>query len=156
MWARAGTGEAGGDSVSAPRKRAVPRGLGARGKRLWREVAELRPTLTGPEAVMLEEACHMADRLERLTAALDGDDFLTTTLGEVDDPEVRELRLIVDKALGESRLLALSLRQVLGALELLPSGSSSGSTGPGTSSGGDPLDEFTARAASRRAAASAG
>lgn len=50
-------------------KPAAPPGLAARGARLWRDQLALGPL--GPAAlVLLEEACRIADRLDRLDAQL--------------------------------------------------------------------------------------
>ena len=55
----------GGSAGSGP---AAPTGLGARGHRLWAALAESIP---GPaHLVLVEEACRIADRLDRLDRAL--------------------------------------------------------------------------------------
>jgi hypothetical protein len=52
-----------------------PPGLGDGGRRLWAEVKAARKELGPGEAVLLEEACRMKDRLDRLAIQLTGNPF---------------------------------------------------------------------------------
>ncbi|NJP33696.1 hypothetical protein [Micromonospora thermarum] len=89
--------------------------LEARGRRLWRQVLDQGP-LTATELVLLEEACRLADRCDRLDAFLRGESRewarFVPLVGDGGDSVV----VIIDKALTESRQQALALRQVLGDL----------------------------------------
>ncbi|MFI2577709.1 hypothetical protein ACH5AJ_36550 [Streptomyces rochei] len=48
--------------------------LGARGRRLWRQLADDGPPLKPTERVLAEEACRTADRLDTLDRILRGDE----------------------------------------------------------------------------------
>ena len=90
----------------------APAGLAARGRRLWREMhehAEFNPA----ETVLLEEACRITDRLDRLDAVLTGREYLT-----VQTDESGQHTLVVDAALSESRQQANVLKQLIAALRL--------------------------------------
>lgn len=89
-----------------------PRGLGERGRRLWRQSkpAHLPPA----QRLLLEEACRIADRLERLDAILRGDErdwmrFQPDITGTV-------VRVVVDSVLAESRQQALALKALVSEL----------------------------------------
>jgi hypothetical protein len=90
-----------------------PPQLGARGRRLWREVCAegtMRPT----ELVLLEEACRLADRLDRLDRILRGDDAEWMRVRPVDDGQVYVV--VLDKALAEARQQAATVKQILAEL----------------------------------------
>lgn len=94
----------------------APSGLGSRGRRLWREMWELT-TFNPAERVLLEEACRIADRLEKL------DDLLTGTavdwirlVESKGNPDRQEI--VIDNALSESRQQANQLKQLVAALRL--------------------------------------
>jgi hypothetical protein len=90
----------------------APAGLASRGRRLWREmheVAEFNPA----ETVLLEEACRIADRLDRLDAALSGREFLRVEQDDDGDYVVR-----VDGALAAASRDANVLKQLVAALRL--------------------------------------
>jgi hypothetical protein len=79
----------------------VPASLGVRGQRLWDEMAALK---LGPTHVLvLERACRMADRLARLDSLLEGGDWLEGVVQRLGDDGVVEVRVKVDRALGETR-----------------------------------------------------
>jgi hypothetical protein len=90
------------------KKPAAPPGLGTSGRRLWSDVVgewDLRPD----ELVVLERACRVRDRLERLDAALAKVDVLDTGSRE----QVR-----VHPALGELRQQETVLAGLLDRLRL--------------------------------------
>ena len=94
----------------------TPTGLRIKGERLWCEMHSLLD-FNPAERVLLEEACRIADRLDKLDALL---------RGEVDEwTRVREpsqdgaaLVLIIDSALSESRQQANQLKQLVAALRI--------------------------------------
>lgn len=94
----------------------APSGLGARGRRLWREMHDL--TAFNPaERVLLEEACRIADRLDRLDRLLTGSAQDWVRLVESKgDPERQEV--VIDNALSEARQQANVLKQLVAALRL--------------------------------------
>lgn len=95
-------------------KPAAPRGLDARGRRLWREVVDrLDGELDPAQRELLVEACRMADRLDRLDAQLRGGDWL-----RLDVDEGGELVVRVDAALAAASRDANVLKQLLTALRL--------------------------------------
>lgn len=92
-----------------------PIGLAARGRRLWREMheaAEFNPA----ERVLLEEACRLTDRLEKLDAILRGD--AATLVEIVYDHDGEPLRLAVDGVLAEARQQQNVLKQIVAALRI--------------------------------------
>lgn len=99
------------ESAEIPRP---PIGLGARGRRLWREMhalVEFNPA----ETVLLEEACRMADRLARIDATLRGkSEFVRLRVDEADGDAV----FVVDALLSEARQQANVLKQLIAALRL--------------------------------------
>lgn len=103
----------------------APVGLGARGRRLWRELA----TAATPPAqrVLMEEACRIADRLERLDALLR------------EHPEAWE-------ALREARQQAGALRQLVAEIRQSGVGVQSG-----PAKGGSSRDDLAARRKARLA-----
>ncbi|MEU5549216.1 hypothetical protein ABZ738_05555 [Micromonospora sp. NPDC047793] len=128
-------------SQSQPSAPDRPR-LRSRGRRLWED--EGGDTLTGANRVVLEEACRLVDRLDRLDAILNGRDRSWLSLEMGDDGEVQ---VVVDKVLSESRQQQLALKQL--AAELRAAG---GAGKPAT--GGGILDEIAARRKARLADAS--
>ena len=69
--------------------------------------------MAAPELVLLEEACRIADRLDRLDGVLSGRDFLRVGQDEDGDYVLR-----VDSALSEARQQANVLKQLVAALRL--------------------------------------
>lgn len=95
--------------MAAPK---APAGLASRGRRLWREmheVAEFNPA----ETVLLEEACRLTDRLDRLDAVLNGREFL-----RVEQDENGDYVLRVEGALGAASRDANVLKQLVAALRI--------------------------------------
>lgn len=87
-----------------------PEGLGPRGMALWQDVSGGGP-VEGPRAVLLAEACRIADRLERLDRMLRGD--VDTWMSFELDEGSGEMVLRISGALSESRQQVNVLRQVL-------------------------------------------
>lgn len=117
------------DSVT-PRP-ARPRGMGARAARMWRE--EDGDTLTGGQRALLEEACRIVDRLDRLDAILDGDpgEWLRFRVSE----DGSEVTVTVDRALDQARQQAAVLKQIIGELRQAGAGKQAGQGGHPVSSG---------------------
>ncbi|MGN9802052.1 hypothetical protein [Micromonospora sp. L32] len=113
--------------------------MGARGARLWEE--EGGDSLTGARRVVLEEACRLVDRLDRLDAIVNGRDRAWLTL-ETDD--AGGITVVVDKLLSEGRQQQLALKQLAGELR-----AGGGAAKPAT--GGSILDQLAARRATRLA-----
>jgi hypothetical protein len=91
-------------------------GFGPRGARLWRETAaDAELKLSPAEVVLLEEACRLADRLDRLDDFLCGrqDAWLRFHARNEDGSVVR---VVVDRALSEARQQADTLRGIVEGL----------------------------------------
>lgn len=108
--------------AAAPRKRATkkvaprrkPARFGAKGLKLWN--AHKDDVIGEHGLVLLEEACRIADRLDKLDALLKGD---PTEWGRVLPTKDGEgFVLHVDGALVEARQQANVLRQVVAALPM--------------------------------------
>ena len=101
--------------------------LAARGRRLWRALtAGPRPE---PETmILIEEACRIADRLDRLDAFLSGESDRWATF-QVDDDSAR-VTVVIDRALAEARQQQVALKQLLAELRQSRSGPAAK---PGTS-----------------------
>lgn len=112
--------------------------LGVRGKRLWREIKgeQFDPV----RRVLLEEACRLADRLDRLDASLVGRVPWGFEVSE-EFPDVAVI--VVDKALAEARQQAMALKQLIAELR------QSGADEKPQTTGGSVLDQLAARRASR-------
>lgn len=94
----------------------APKGLAARGRRLWAGAWKVKPGLSPAEVVLLEEACRVVDRLDRLAAVLAGE---TRAWAELDWPgEGSPAVLVVSSAVSEARQHAALLRQLLTTLDL--------------------------------------
>lgn len=88
-----------------------PTGFGLKGRRLWAGWAE-RVDERG--LVLLEEACRIADRLDKLDALLQGDADVWCRL--VHNTRTEDYELRIDSALIEARQQASTLRQILVSL----------------------------------------
>lgn len=89
-------------------------GLGPRGSRLWEAYSGLVDGQRG--LVLLEEACRIADRLDRLDALLVGDTDVWFRL--VHNTRTEDYEIKVDAALTEARQQASVLRQLIASLPL--------------------------------------
>ena len=88
-----------------------PPGLGTRGRRLWREVTADGALQPG-EKVLLEEACRIADRLDKLDKQLRGDeDSWMRFHARNEDGSI--VRVVMTGALAEARQQATALKQLL-------------------------------------------
>lgn len=118
----------------------IPADLGERGQALWDALADGADPAS---AVLIAEACRIADRLERLSALLGGEEaeWARVQLPRGDDDE---LVLRIDGALTEARQQAQVLRQILGQLGL-------GGIDVAPQSGGSFLDDLARRRADRLA-----
>lgn len=114
--------------------------LGTRGRRLWQEMSG--DTLESGKRVLLEEACRIADRLDRLDALLagDADAWLRFTV----DESGTEVTVNVDKALSEARQQAVALKQLVAELR-------QGAATAKPETGGSVLDQLAAKRAARLA-----
>lgn len=132
--------------VTSPVTVTVTRDEPTRGRRLWDDMNG--DTLTGGRRVLLEEACRIADRLDRLDALLAGsaEDWLSfvETKGNPDRQEI-----VIDRPLAEARQQATALKQIIAELR---QGAASGGE---QDQGGDILDELAA-ARKKRLADAAG
>lgn len=127
------------DVVTPVVTRPPDRRLGPRGRRLWED--EGGDGLTGIRRNVLEEACRLVDRLDRLDAIVNGRDRSWLTLELDDDGQVT---VVVDKLLSESRQQQLALKQLAGEIR-----AGGGAVKPAT--GGSILDQLAARRAQRLA-----
>lgn len=142
--------------VTGPVTDPVLEQLGARGRRLYREVLAEQPELGPRQRVVLEEAARTADRLERL------DRLLRAEVGEFASVRFAEGRteLVVDRTLAEARAQQASLARLLGELrhslapaESTPSVPAAPAAAPaGQQAGGGKLVDLRARIAAARAA----
>lgn len=98
----------------------APKGLGGRGRRLWREITEAHE-LDPMQRVLLEEACRCADRLDRLEEKLSGREDAWAHLvsrADLGDEDSRVIELRIDGALSEARQQQNVFKQLLASLRL--------------------------------------
>jgi len=118
--------------------------FGARAQRLW-------DSLTGDRdadaawLVLAEEACRIADRLDRLEALLSGDGREWARIEWESRGDRREIRLVFDDALAEARQQANALRQIVTTLKV-------GVAGEKKAKELSALDQLAAKRRDRRAA----
>ncbi len=94
----------------------VPAGLAARGTKLWRELTKIA-TFNPAERVLLEEACRIADRLDKLDALLTGElEHWIDLRDMVGRPDAVEIH--IDAAMSEARQQANVLKQLIAALRI--------------------------------------
>ncbi len=135
--------------------------LDARGRRLWQQTIAQGPLSPG-EVVLLEEACRLADRCDRLDALLRGQGREWISFAAFIEGGEADITVIVDKALTESRQQALALRQVLGDLaRARAAGRPAPQTAPSSEAaavglGGGGVADLTARIAAKRGQAPTG
>lgn len=127
----------------------VPRtDRGPRGQQLW---DDLSGSLPPAPKLMLDEACRIADRLDRLDLMLtDRSEWLAVITSDAGD-----VRLVIDGLLAETRQQATALRGLLAEVvkaapkaQGRPAGASST---PGQPKGAANVSSLAARAARRRA-----
>lgn len=118
--------------------------FGARGQRLWDSLTTDRDA-DAAWLVMAEEACRIADRLDRLEALIAGDDREWARIDFTVRGDRKEIRLVFDDALAEARQQANALRQLMTSLRV---GTASEKTNGAVSA----LDQLAAKRQNRRAA----
>lgn len=94
----------------------VPPGLGVKGTKLWRELHK-DSSWNPAEEVLVEEACRIADRLDRLNAMLVGEEDAWMKIRSTSE-DGSEITVVVDSALSEARQQANVLKQIVAALRL--------------------------------------
>lgn len=126
---------------------------GGRGARLWAQMHEGRG-LAPTHVVLLEEACRIADRLDRLDAMLadPGRAWINFQVSE----DGAEITVTVDRLLSEARMQETTLKNVVQELRQALDGEAAGqppSAAPTTSpaGGGGSLVDLRARVAAKRA-----
>lgn len=116
--------------------------FGWRGRKLW---DELNDGTRGPgEIVLIEEACRISDRLEKLDRLLRGDDATWITLRPDDDAGT--YAVVIDQALTQARMHATTLRGLVAELR-----QSANSAKAPAGQGGSILDQLAAKRAARLA-----
>jgi hypothetical protein len=90
---------------------------GRRGQALWDECTSGQE-FDAAGRVLLEEACRIADRLDRLEALIAGDDREWARIEFTVRGDRKEVRLVFDDALAEARQQANALRQIVTTLRL--------------------------------------
>ncbi|WP_369070030.1 hypothetical protein [Kineococcus terrestris] len=128
-----------------------PEGLGARGARLWRDLAG--STMTDAAArVVLEEACRCADRLEQMNGIIAGKGVLQLmhlrSMFELDTEDQRSFTMTVDGVMAEARQQQSTLRQLLAAVT---PAAPTGARKPTPAGGEQPRGSFLDRLAQREA-----
>lgn len=88
--------------------------FGPGGQALWDEITS-QHELTQVQVVQLTEACRQKDRLDQLDALLRGD---VSTWVEIDYPEGKPARLVVNAALDKANATANVMKQLLASLRL--------------------------------------
>jgi hypothetical protein len=141
-----GTGVTVSRVTDAPRNADGPRvpRLGRRGRWLWGELAE-KANPAPSERVLIEEACRLVDRLDRLDAISNGKDRAWLVVEVSDDGT--EVTVVVDKVLSEARQQQLALKQILGELRQASAGGKQGAS----RDGGSIVDQLAARRTARLA-----
>lgn len=119
-----------------------PTGLGARGRRMWRQSVETWQ-LTPAHLVLLEEACRIADRLDLLDGLICG--------GSADDEDDGPISGGLAGLLAESRQQSVALKGILAELR-----QGQKATGAPERAGaeGKGVSDLSARIAARRKQAS--
>jgi hypothetical protein len=125
----------------------APPGLDERGAQLWsdlRKRGEFGPT----ERVLIEEACRIVDRLEKLDRLLTGDaESWIDLISKRGDPELAEV--VINAPLAEARQQALALKQIFTELRQLGVLAAADPNAKPKAEGGD--DELAARRKARLA-----
>ncbi|MEV7394335.1 hypothetical protein [Streptomyces sp. NPDC091215] len=118
----------------------VPDGLGARGRRLWRD-SLAQAALTPAQLVILEESCRISDRLDLLDSIIRGH-AAAVNAGEANAGDLQ-------RWLAESRQQSATLRALLA--EIGSKSAASKTTAPGPEpKGAAGVSDLSARIAARR------
>lgn len=96
---------------------AAPKGLDARGRKLWRDVTGERKW-DSAGLVLIGEACRLVDRLEKLDGLLRGDVDQWAKIVDEYKGRDREVYLDIDASLTEARQMQTALLGVLTKLGL--------------------------------------
>jgi hypothetical protein len=123
-----------------------PATLGPRGLALWTAITAKRD-LDAAGAILVEEACRIADRLEQLDELLRGEIAVWAQITDDYAGGKRTTRVVLDDALGEARQQQNALRQILATLKL-------GSAEEKATGEVSLVDQLTARRTRRLTAAS--
>lgn len=126
-----------------------PSELGPRGEALWRSLGG-HTTTDGARAVLIAEACRLADQLDKLDQIITGDD---ATWLQLEIPEGRPIKLVIpiQAAIAERRQSVTVFRHVLAQLWNVgtPAGEVAGSGSPKEVN----VDDLARKRAQRRSAA---
>lgn len=117
--------------------------LGPSGQRLWAAMTDAGQ-LPPMQAVLLLEACRIADRLDKLDSQLRGEDWLRFDVDETG----AEVTVIVDRVLSEARQQATALKQIVAELRQT---TGRAKQQPAADAKGAGIADLTARIAARRA-----
>lgn len=118
--------------------------FGARGQQLWADLTADRDA-DAAWLVLAEEACRIADRLDRLEALIAGDDREWARIDFTVRGDRKEIRLVFDDALAEARQQANALRQIVTTLRV-------GQAGDKKAKELSALDQLAAKRKDRRSA----
>lgn len=116
----------------------------SRGQRLWRQMTEPGHPLDPAVLVILEEACRIVDRLDRLHAHLEGGTWLEVVASGAGGTQVT---VVVDGLLAETRQHAVALKGLVTELRQSTGRIPAKAAAPTESSG---ISDLTARISARR------
>lgn len=102
----------------------TPTGLDTKGRKLWRDLTAAA-SFNPAELVLLEEACRIADRLDRLDALIRGEDDAWMRFRPMNE-DGTEITVTIDSALTEARQQANVMKQIIAALRVPESDSGTG------------------------------
>lgn len=99
----------------------APEGLGAKGSKLWADLWETND-FDPAQAVILEEACRISDRLDGLNDIVHGKGLVkllhVRVPGHMDEEGLLTVNLTVDGVMSEARQQANVLKQLITSLRL--------------------------------------
>lgn len=121
-----------------------PAFLKARGRQLWDEVTG-EFDLNASSLTVLAECCRMADRAERMAAALASKKTMWFEVDNIEEADEAGVPVVVNGMIGEARQLTTSIRQGLNSIGVLGAGKAK-------SKGDSVFDELKKRRAKREAA----
>lgn len=102
----------------------APVGLGPRGRALWKTLHAERVFTAGAQ-VLAEEACRIADRLERLDGILRGKDAEWLTFREIEEGS-GQIAVYVNDVLEQARKQELALKQLVAEIRQSTAGGEQG------------------------------